>query len=59
MQEKELIMVVRCELKIPSLGITIRHYLGGLMMLNSYPHAGLSLWDDLGETIALGADISP
>ena len=25
MQEKESVMVVRCELKIPSLGITVRH----------------------------------
>ena len=26
MQEKESIMVVRCELKIPSLGMTVRHH---------------------------------
>ena len=26
MQEKEFIMAVRCDLKIPSLGITVRHH---------------------------------
>ena len=26
MQEKESVMVVRCELKISSLGITVRHH---------------------------------
>ena len=26
MQEKEFIRAVRCELKIPSLGITVRHH---------------------------------
>ena len=38
MQEKESIMVVRCELKIPSLRITVRHHSASLVMLNSYPH---------------------
>ena len=37
MLEKETIMVVRCELKIPSLGITVRHHSARLMMPNSYP----------------------
>ena len=32
MQEKESIMVVWCELKIPSLGITVRHHSASLMM---------------------------
>ena len=32
-------MVVRCELKIPSLGITVRHHSAGLV--NSYPRAGI------------------
>ena len=37
MQKKESIMVVRCELKIPSLGMTIRHHEASLVMPNSYP----------------------
>ena len=41
MQEKKYIMVVRCELKIPSLGITVRHHSAGLMMPNSYPRDGI------------------
>ena len=31
------IMTVLCELKILSLGITVQHHLGSLMMPNSYP----------------------
>ena len=38
MQEKESIMVVRCELKLPSLRITVRHHSASLVMPNSYPH---------------------
>ena len=38
MQKKESIMVVWCELKIPSLGITIRHNSASLMMPKGYPH---------------------
>ena len=41
MQEKESIMVVRCELKIPSLGITVRHHSASLVMPNSYPRDGI------------------
>ena len=37
MQEKESIMVVWCELKIPSLGITVQHHSASLVMPNSYP----------------------
>ena len=37
MQEKESIMVVRNELKIPSLGMTVPHHLASLVMPNSYP----------------------
>ena len=37
MQEKESKMVVRCELKIPSLGITVGHHSASLVMPNSYP----------------------
>ena len=36
MQEKESIMVVQCELKIPSFEFTVRHHWAKLMMLNSY-----------------------
>ena len=36
MQEKESIMVVRCELKIPSLGISVRQHSASLVMPNSY-----------------------
>ena len=41
MQEKESVMVVRCELKIPSLGITGRHHWASLVMPNSYPRDGI------------------
>ena len=41
MQKKESIMVVWCELKILSLGITVRHHLAGLVMPNSYPRDGI------------------
>ena len=41
MQEKESIMVVRCELKIPLLGITVRHHEESLVMPNSYPRDGI------------------
>ena len=41
MQEKESIMVVRCELKIPSLGITVRHHSASLVLPNSYPRDGI------------------
>ena len=37
MQEKESIMVVRCRLKILSLGITVRHHSAKLMVHNSDP----------------------
>ena len=37
MQERESIMTVRCELKIPSLGITVRHHSASLVMPNCYP----------------------
>ena len=33
MQEKEFTMVVQCELKIPSLGITDRHHLAWSVIL--------------------------
>ena len=36
MQEKESRMVVRCELKIPTLGITVRLHSASLVMSNSY-----------------------
>ena len=41
MQEKESIMVIRCELKIQSLRITVRHHSVSLMMPNSYPRDGI------------------
>ena len=41
MQEKESITVVRCELKIPPLGITVRHHSASLMMPNSYLRDGI------------------
>ena len=41
MQEKESVMVVRFELKIPSLGITGRHHSASLKMPNSYPRDGI------------------
>ena len=37
MQQIESVMVVRCELKIQSLGITVRHLSASLVMPNSYP----------------------
>ena len=37
MQEKESIMVVQYELKIPSPGMTVRHHSTNLVMPNSYP----------------------
>ena len=37
MQEKESVMSVRCELKIPSLGITVRYHSASLVMLNNFP----------------------
>ena len=40
MQEKESIMVVRCEMKIQSLGITVRHH-ETCVMPNSYPRDGI------------------
>ena len=40
MQEKESIVTVQCELKIPSLRITVRHHWASLVMLNSYPCDG-------------------
>ena len=40
MQKKEPIMVVWCELKIPSLEISVWHHLASLVMPNSYPHNG-------------------
>ena len=41
MQEKESIMVVRYELKIPSLGITVRHHSANLVMPESYSRDGI------------------
>ena len=41
MQEKESIMVVRCELKILSLRITVRHHSASLVMLDSYRCDGI------------------
>ena len=41
MQEKESVTVVWCELKIPVLGITVRHHLASLVMPNSYPRDGI------------------
>ena len=41
MQQIESVMVVRCELKIPSLGITVRHHSASLVMPNSYPRDGI------------------
>ena len=35
------VMVVRFELKIPSLGITVRHHSANLVMPNSYPRGGI------------------
>ena len=41
MQEKESIMVVRCESKIPSLEITVRLHSASLVMPSSYPRVGI------------------
>ena len=41
MQEKESEMIMRFELKILSLGITVRHHLAGLVFPNSYPRDGI------------------
>ena len=42
MQEKESIMlVVRFEMKIQSLGITVRHHSASLVMPNIYPRDGI------------------
>ena len=41
MQEKDSIMVFRCELKIQSLGISVRNHLASLVMPNSYPRDGI------------------
>ena len=40
MQGKESVMIVPCELKIPSLGINVRHHSASLVMPNSYPCDG-------------------
>ena len=40
MQEKESVMVVQFKLKIPSLGITVRHHSASLVMPKSYTHDG-------------------
>ena len=36
MQEKESIMAFRCELKISSLGKTVRHHSASIVIPNSY-----------------------
>ena len=41
MQEIESIMVVRCKMKILSLGIIVRHHSASLVMPNSYPLDGI------------------
>ena len=41
MLEKESIMVIRCQLKITWLGITLRHHSASLVMPNSYPRDGM------------------
>ena len=41
MQEKDSIISVRCELKISSFGITVRHHSASLVMPNSYPRDGI------------------
>ena len=41
MQEKESIMVVRYELKIMSLGITVWHHSASLVMPDSYSRDGI------------------
>ena len=49
MQDKESIMVVRCELKLPSLGITVRHQVqlcirSVVETLTHTPHYAVGLW---------------
>ena len=41
MQEKKSLIVVRCGLKLLSLGISVLHLLASLMMPNSYPRDGI------------------
>ena len=41
MLNKKAVMVVRCELKIPSLRITVQHQSASLVMPNSYPCDGI------------------
>ena len=41
MPEEESVMVVPCELKIPSLGITVRRHSASLVMPNSCPRDGI------------------
>ena len=41
MPEKESVMVVRFELKIFSLVITVQHHSASLVMPNSYPRDGI------------------
>ena len=41
MQGKESIKFVRCELKIPSFEMTVRHHSESLVMPNSYPRDGI------------------
>ena len=41
MQEKQSVMVVRFELKILSLGMTVLHHSASLVMPNSYPCGGI------------------
>ena len=40
MQERESMVVVRCELKIP-FWITVRHHSASLVMSNNYPRDGI------------------
>ena len=40
-EKKKSVMVVRLELKIPSLEITFRYHPAGLVMPNSDPHDGI------------------
>ena len=40
-QEKKFVMVVRFELKIPSLRIIVWHHLASLVMLDGYPRDGI------------------
>ena len=41
MQEKESIMILRCELKMASLKIIVRHHSATLVVLNSYHREGI------------------